>query len=448
MKIEKIDFTVPTLGKPTVNSPITLSSNKGDYRANYVNDNQLILYNIETINDTAPSLLKRKELLEKAGPRRKIFFDPTKVRAGIVTCGGLCPGLNDVIRSIVMCLWYRYGVKRICGFRNGYRGFLSDFALPVIDLDPDIVTDIHREGGTILGSSRGYGDRTGEIVDALERMNINILFTIGGDGTQKGALAISEETARRNLKTSVIGIPKTIDNDLSFVQKSFGFETAVSKALDAVSGAHVEATGAVNGIGIVKVMGRQSGFIAAHTTLANNDVNFVLIPEVPFDLDGENGLLANLERRLNNRRHAVILVAEGAGQRHMQSTGIGDASGNIKLNDIGIFLKEKINNHFKARKIDADIKYIDPSYIIRSAPANPNDSIYCTRLGANAVHAAMCGRTEIVMSLIHNHFVHVPIRMAVSRRNQIDPNGELWRDVIEATGQPLLLQERRAKPRN
>jgi 6-phosphofructokinase 1 len=271
-------------------------------------------------------------------------------------------------------------------------------------------------------------------------MNINILFTIGGDGTQKGALDISREVQKRNLKLSVIGIPKTIDNDLSFVQKSFGFETAVSKAVDAVYGAHIEASDAVNGIGIVKVMGRESGFIAAHTALAINDVNYVLIPEVPFDLNGENGLLTHLEKRLKARNHAVILVAEGAGQILLEETSGTDASGNVKLSDIGTFLKNEIGTYFKQKKVETTIKYIDPSYIIRSAPANPNDSLYCQRLGTNAVHAAMAGKTGMLVSLIHDHLVYVPIKMSVSRKNRVDPEKSIWRDVVEATGQPSLMR--------
>jgi len=447
MKKQKLDFTITKLGTPAVPSPISLSKDPSSPRACYTDNDQYILYDIETCGGSDGGKIAPSQLLEKAGPREKIYFDPSKVHAAIVTCGGLCPGLNDVIRALVMTLWYGYGVRRISGFRFGYRGFLPEFSLPIMALNPDIVCDIHRQGGSILGSSRGSGDRLQEIVDSLERSNINILFTIGGDGTQKGALAISEEARRRNFKLAVVGIPKTIDNDLRFVQKSFGFETAVSQAVLAVASAHIEAVGAVNGIAIVKVMGRDSGFIAAHTALAINDVNYVLIPEVPFDLDGENGLLAHLQRRILNRHHSVILVAEGAGQNYLNDSRHCDASGNKKHADIGMYLNHRIYDYFKEKQIEITLRYIDPSYMIRSAPANPNDSIYCARLGANAVHAAMSGRTEMIISLIHYHFVHVPIRMAVSSRNRIDPHKELWRDVIEATGQPLLLKERRSRPR-
>ena len=437
--MEKMDLTIPVLGQPVIPSPVQLSRETGDYMANYVDDNQCLIYNIRVEKNNPPDF-SAVQLLEKAGPREKIYFEPQKVRAGIVTCGGLCPGLNDVIRAIVMCLWYRYGVRDISGIRFGYRGFLSRFDFEPVKLSPTNVDDIHRKGGTILGSSRGYGDCVEEIVDSLEKMELDILFTIGGDGTQKGALNISGETRKRGLKTAIVGIPKTIDNDISFVQKSFGFETAVSKAVDAVSAAHIEAHDAINGIGIVKVMGRQSGFIAANTALAINDVNFVLVPEVPFDLDGDNGLLGHLEKRLQQRNHGVVLVAEGAGQDLLDTHNATDASGNKKLSDIGVFLKQQITSHFKNRQMEINLKYIDPSYIIRSAPANPNDSIYCARLGTSAVHAAMAGKTELMVGLVHGELVHIPIRMAVSKRNCIVPDGSLWRDVVEATGQPLLMK--------
>jgi 6-phosphofructokinase 1 len=445
--MKKPDFSISVLGEPTIQVS-AISEKKDVWHTSHVSDDQYILYDIAVTGGKSEASFDRNNLIEKAGPREKIYFEPAKVNAGVVTCGGLCPGLNDVIRAIVMTLWYRYGVKRISGFRYGYRGFLSKFNLPVMELTPDVVTKIHSLGGTILGASRGYGDSIEEIVDTLERMNINMLFTIGGDGTQKGALDISEEAKKRGLKISVIGIPKTIDNDLCFVQKSFGFQTAVSRAVEAVDCAHVEAHDAINGIGIVKVMGRESGFIAAHTAMALNDANYVLIPEVRFDLDGENGLLSNLERRLEQRNHAVILIAEGAGQEYMKDSRASDSSGNIQLNDIGIYLKERISEYFKKKGIEINLKYIDPSYMIRSAPANPNDSTYCARLGAHAVHAAMAGKTGMIISLIHSQFVHVPIRLAISGRKRIDPHKELWRDVTEATGQPLLLQERRKKPRS
>ncbi|MFH1370328.1 MAG: ATP-dependent 6-phosphofructokinase [Planctomycetota bacterium] len=437
--MDKLDFSIPILGQPMVDSPILFSKVRGDYIANFVGDDERVIYAIDAPRDGSSRQFGPRELMEKAGPREKIYFNPSDVHAAIVTCGGLCPGLNDVIRAIVMCLWYRYGVRKISGVRYGYRGLIGRFGLGMRELTPDVVSDIHRDGGTILGSSRGYGNESGQIVDTLQRLGISMLFVIGGDGTQKGALGISQETSKRGLKIAVVGVPKTIDNDLSFVQVSFGFDTAVEKAVDAVAAAHAEARGAINGVGLVKVMGRQSGFIAADTALALNDVNFVLVPEVPFELDGDNGLLSHLEKRLQLRGHAVILAAEGAGQNLIKRIAGADASGNEELADIGLLLKRAISDYFKKKNIEINLKFIDPSYIIRAAPANTSDSVYCERLGSNAVHAAMSGRTELLIGLMHDEYVHIPIRLAVSRRNQIKPDGSLWRDVIDATGQPVLM---------
>ncbi len=416
-----------------------MSTIMGDSIANYVTEEDAYLYNIEVKAEDGSMLYTKHELLQKAGPRQKIYFPPGHVNAAITTCGGLCPGLNDVIRSIVRCLWYRYGVKRISGIRNGFRGLLPDYNLTPVDLDPDAVDDIHKVGGTILGTSRGGGDRVSDIVDSLERMNINVLFNIGGDGTQKGSYDLAQEISKRGLKISVIGIPKTIDNDISFLQRSFGFETAVARASEAVAAAHTEAHSAVNGIGLVKLMGRESGFIASHTTLAVHEANFTLIPEVPFDLDGPNGILIHLKKRLQTRQHAVIVVAEGAGQEHMKVEEGRDASGNRHLGDIGYFLKEKIQDYFKSINMEISMKYIDPSYIIRSSVADPNDAFYCSRLGSHAAHAAMAGKTATLISLVHDQYVHLPIKMVVSKRNYVDPEGSLWRDVLGATRQPPLM---------
>ena len=439
MEQHEHNFTIPALGPAKRPSPVHLSKVMGDMIANYVSDDEHIIFDIDaTPGDKAA--YKREHLIEKAGPREYIFFDPDKVHAAIVTCGGLCPGLNDVIRAIVFALWHQYGVSRISGVRFGYRGFLPEFGHPFITLKPDVVTDIHRVGGTMLGSSRGYGERTAEIVDRMEKEGINMLFTIGGDGTQRGTLRIAEEVERRGLNVAVVGVPKTIDNDLSFIEKSFGFETAVSDAVDAVADAHVEARDALNGIGLVKLMGREAGFIAAYTALGSREVNFLLIPELRFDLDGDNGLLAHLERRLKKRNHALIVVAEGAGQDHLEAASTEcDASGNKKLGDIGLFLRDRIKAYFKERNLEINLKYIDPSYMIRATGSNPIDSIYCSRLGTHAVHAAMAGKTKILVSLVNNTFVHIPTELAVEKRNCIDLESGLWRDVIEATGQPPLM---------
>ena len=439
--METHDFTIDILGKAKIPTPVKMSDVNGDGFADYVSDDDRILYSIDTVKDENGNWIpKNSDTVELAGPRKLIYFNPAHVHAAICTCGGICPGLNNVIRAIVRCLWYRYGVRRITGIKFGYQGLLPTSMEPPIILNPDVVDEIQEKGGTILGSARGGGKQVGDIVDTLERMNVNIFFTIGGDGTLKGAQAIADEIAKRGLKISVVGVPKTIDNDLAYIDTSFGFDTAVSMAVPVVRCAHVEAKNAINGIGLVKVMGRESGFIAAHTSLAQSDVNFCLIPECPFDLEGENGLLKTLEKRIHDRGHAVILVAEGAGQELLPKTGQTDASGNVRYSDIGLFLKTEIEKYFKQQNTVVNVKYIDPSYIIRSAPADSFDSIYCARLGANAVHAAMAGKTGVLTSMLNDRFIYLPIKLAVSSRSRVNPEGALWRDVLENTRQPVNMK--------
>jgi len=438
------DFNIETLGRANVKSPLEFSLDEEGFVPSFIKDSERVVLNGHTDMSDIENGEFKPVFIEAAGPRENIYFHPNKVKAAIVTCGGLCPGLNNVIRDITYTL-RRYNVKNIVGICNGYKGFMPESDTMPISLSRDVVRYIHREGGTMLGASRGYGDRTKDIVDSLEQMNVNMLFTIGGDGTQKGALRIYEEAKSRGLKLSVIGIPKTIDNDLSYVRKSFGFETAVEEAAKAVESATVEARSAPNGVGLVRLMGRESGFIAAHTAIAAKNVAFVLIPEVPFELEGENGFLESVRQKVLDPKYgyAVIVVAEGAGQELLKNFDEKyrqlDASGNKKLGDIGIFMRDKIIEYFAKMKTECNMKYIDPSYMIRSQPANANDSIYCSQLAANAVHAAMAGKTGMILGIVHNYYVHVPIQMAVSKRNTVNPASTIWRAVMEMTGQPPLM---------
>jgi len=422
---ENLDLTVEQLGECRMPSPMD--------GGQYVGDQEKVLYHHGEKEIGAYFMAGRPApAFEMAGPREKIYFDPAKLKCGLVTCGGLCPGLNDVIRAIVLSLFRHYQVRTVFGFRYGYEGLSHRYAHPPLELNPRIVANIQEMGGTILGTSRGPQD-VADMVDTLERLQVGILFTIGGDGTLRGAQAISQEISRRGLKIAVVGIPKTIDNDISFIDWTFGFETAVSEARTAIYSAHTEAIAARHGMGLVKLMGRESGFIAAYAALANSQVDFCLIPEVDFTLEG---FLEALRRRLERRRHAVIVAGEGAGQHLMEATQQRDASGNIKLGDIGIFLRDEIKAYFKQVGMDATLKYIDPSYTIRSVPANPHDSAFCLLLGYHAVHAGMAGRTNMVVGNWKRNFTHVPIRLAVSERKHIDPNGRLWNDVLAVTGQP------------
>lgn len=432
-----IDTTIKSLGKANIRLP--LLNAEGTNRQTIHDEKDRILVHIRASELEAD--LRRKVPLasfELAGPRDKIYFDPSKLRCALVTCGGLCPGLNDIIRSIVLELYFHYGVRNIYGMRYGLQGFIPKYGHEVMDLTPATVANILDRGGSILGSSRGPQEIE-EIIDCLERMNIGILYMIGGDGTLKAAVKIADAILERKLKISVVGIPKTIDNDIHLISRSFGFDTAVDVSTQAIIGAHNEAAGYPNGIGLIKLMGRHSGFIAATAALAQQDVNFVLIPEVDFDLEGPLGLLAALEKRLAERGHAVIVAAEGAGQKFFKNAPEErDESGNIRLKDIGIFLKNAITNHFKSRDIEINIKYIDPSYMIRSLPANANDSVFCGFLGRNAVHAGMAGKTKLVIGRWNNHFVHIPMEATTSERKQVTPEGELWSAVLEATGQGSL----------
>lgn len=422
-----LDFSIKMLGENKFSSPLS--------RFEFNQDDEYILYD-DDLSEIKSFLDAGKEPpgFEAAGPREKLFFDSLNLKCGIVTCGGLCPGINDVIRAIVMSLYYHYDLKDIVGFRFGYEGIRWAEKYPPIQLTPEYVSQIHDMGGTILGSSRGNQD-TALMVNTLVRMNIGILFTIGGDGTLHGAHAIAEEIKRRGLKISIIGIPKTIDNDISFIQTTFGFDTAVSEARRATHTAHIEALGARNGIGLVKLMGRDSGFIAGFTTLADKDVNYCLIPEYPFEL---KLFLDSLKERIQNRGHAVIVAAEGAGQHLLESANAKDASGNVRYGDIGLFLKDEITNYFKLNNIEINLKYIDPSYMIRSLSANARDSALCLLYGHCAVHAGMAGKTDMVVGYWKNRFTHVPIPLAVSSRKKIDLKSFLWQSVLAATGQPKM----------
>lgn len=420
------EIPIATLGPAKIPSPLP-------YGGMLDTGNVLLSVNNEYDEDLGePQTLQ----LEEAGPRRDLYFDPGKTKCAIVTCGGLCPGLNDVIRAIVLEAYHAYKTPSVLGIRYGLEGFIPSCNHNVMELTPASVEHIYQFGGTLLGSSRGPQDPA-EIVDALERLNVSVLFVIGGDGSMKAASAIAKEVRRRNIRISVIGIPKTIDNDINFVPQSFGFDTAVDKATEAIGCAHVEAVGTPNGIGIVKLMGRESGFIAAQAALALREANFVLIPEAPFQLYGQGGLLPALEARLRLRGHAVIIAAEGAGQHLLQRNEARDASGNPVLADVGSLLKNAISEYLRD-KMPFSIKYIDPSYIIRSVPANANDRVYCGFLGQHAVHAAMAGRTEMVVAKIMDHYVHIPLELVTKKRRKLNIRSGLWRAVLESTGQGEL----------
>ncbi|MCG8566800.1 MAG: ATP-dependent 6-phosphofructokinase [Desulfobacterales bacterium] len=435
MQFPDFTTTIDTLGEAKILSPLKKANGSGT-GTRFIEDQARIIANVNTQDprrfcDGQPDLLS----FEQAGPREKIYFDPSKLKCAIVTCGGLCPGLNDIIRAVVLELYHIYKVKNIYGIRHGLQGFIPEYGHDITELDPKSVAGIQNLGGTILGSSRG-GQDINQVVDCLERMNIQILFMVGGDGTLMASKKIADEITARELKISVIGIPKTIDNDIFLVSRSFGFDTAVDVATLAIKGAHNEAQAYPNGIGLIKLMGRHSGFLAATTALAQQDANFVLIPEVDIELEGKQGFLQALEKRIRDRRHAVVIVAEGAGQNFFTDEETQyDLSGNVILQDIGIYLKDKITQHFKEKQLPVSMKYIDPSYMIRSLPANANDSVFCGLLGRDAVHAGMAGKTNLLISHWNGQYVHIPMDASAGKRKYLDPNGRLWQSVLEATGQ-------------
>jgi 6-phosphofructokinase 1 len=438
MKLPSRNTLITALGECRIPSPVSKRA-QGINNISFVSDSDRILIDVN-VNRACRELAEgpTPPSYELAGPRQHIFFDPSKLKCALVMCGGLCPGLNDLIRSIVLELHYGYGVRNIFGVRYGLRGFIARYGYDFMELTPGAVVNIHERGGTVIGSSRGPQDIE-EIVDTLERMSIGILFMIGGGGTLQAATSIADSVLKRGLKISIVGVPKTIDNDIYMVSRSFGFDTAVDVSTRAIVSASNEAEGYPNGIGLIKLMGRHSGFIAATATLAQQDVNYVLIPEVDFDLEGPNGLLTTLESRLAERGHAVIVVAEGAGQKFFAHEEKElDPSGNIKLKDIGKFLQQKISDYFEERRIQISLKYVDPSYMIRSLSANANDRVFCNFLGRNAVHAGMAGKTDLLIGNWNNHFVHVPMKLLAGKRKHVDPRGMLWRSALEATGQGPL----------
>lgn len=402
-------------------------------RGRFVSDDERIPENIRR-QPGAPA--DEGHLFELAGPRDTLYFDPQHTRAGIVTCGGLCPGLNNVVRSLFRELHDGYGVREVFGFRMGYQGLDPTRAIEPFVLNHTMVDEIHKHGGTLLGTSRGAVNIDAAVENLIQR-KVDMLFCIGGDGTQRGAYALYEACRKRGHPLSVVGVPKTIDNDVRHVARTFGYLTALEESCRVIEAAHTEARSVHNGVALVKLMGRHAGFIAAGATIANQDVNFTLIPEVPFALDGPGGFLAALKRRILERNHAVVVVAEGAGQDLFpDAPQRRDASGNIKLNDIGLFLAKAIETYFAEQRIPMTLRYFDPGYQIRSRPANCEDAVLCDQFARKAVHAAMAGKTGLVIGFLHNVFIHVPTDLIVSYVKRLDLEGPIWQAALAATRQP------------
>ncbi|KAM1013303.1 hypothetical protein EV1_042899 [Malus domestica] len=451
MKVVKGDFgyvleDVPHLSDylsdlPTYPNPLRFNPAYSVVKQYFVNVDDTVAQKIVVHTDSP-----RGTHFRRAGPRQKVYFDPAEVHACIVTCGGLCPGLNTVIREIVCGLYHMYGVSKVLGIDGGYKGF---YARNTVTLTPKVVNDIHKRGGTIIGTSRG-GHDTGKIVDSIQDRGINQVFIIGGDGTQKGAAVIYEEIRRRGLKVSVAGIPKTIDNDIPVIDRSFGFDTAVEEAQRAINAAHVEAESIENGIGVVKLMGRYSGFIAMYATLASRDVDCCLIPESPFYLEGKGGLFEYIEKRLKENGHMVIVIAEGAGQdllsESLQSMNQQDASGNKLLKDVGLWISQRIKSHFgRQQKLAINLKYIDPTYMIRAIPSNAADNVYCTLLAQSAVHGAMAGYTGFTCGPVNGRHSYIPFNHITEKQNKVVITDRMWARLLSSTNQPSFLNPKDVK---
>ena len=439
LKLVPDDLRVRGLGPTRYASPMAKLLGARPFSVHWVDETDRVLLD-DTLAMAGARNVEISELpaFEPAGPRASLYFDPAQTRAGIVTCGGLCPGLNNVVRSLVIELLDRYRIAGVVGFTNGYRGLTAEGSKEAIPLTTESVRGIQNQGGTILGTSRGAQDPD-EMVDTLVGLGISILFVVGGDGSLRGGQQIADTAAARGIELAVIGVPKTIDNDIPFIDRSFGFQTAFARAAESIKAASTEASSTPNGVGLVKLMGRHSGFITCYAALAHHAVDFVVIPEVPCQLDGPGGLLAAIGRRVDEAGHAVVVVAEGAGQ-DLLDTGGTDASGNTRLADIGPWLRDRIVSHFADTGAELTLRYVDPGYAIRSVPANGYDAVYCLRLAQSAVHAAMAGRTAMVVGQWHGRFVHLPIKLATGGRNQVDPDGDLWMSVLETTGQPVRFE--------
>lgn len=411
-----------------------VSNKKSFGYAKFIDVNECVLADIVLKDSTKP--LKLRAYM-RAGPRAQLHFEPSESRAAIVTCGGLCPGMNSVIKNLVMTLKGHYGISKVYGIKGGYRGFTAVGWDAPLDMTMETVDEIHHVGGTALGTSRGGFDAD-KIVEWLKAKRIDQLYVVGGDGTHRGAYKLSELCHQRGLNIAVAGIPKTIDNDIGVIDRSFGFMTAVSEAVRAISAARVEAIcNQPNGIGVVKLMGRSAGFLAAYATLASQDVDLCLVPEVPIELTGPRGVLHHLERVIDSKGHAVVVVAEGAGEDLLGASTITDAGGNRKLPPIGEWLCARIKDHFKHQGKEATLKYIDPSYMVRSVPADASDSYLCMTLAHAAAHGIMAGYTGFTVGLVNNRTVMVPIpELAAASPRSMAAHGRTWERVVSITNQP------------
>ena len=428
------DLAIARLGERTIDTPLRDLLGGREESVHYVTETDRVL-----LDDTLGVAKRRSagtpaELpaFNPGGPREKLYFEPSTVTAAIVTCGGLCPGLNNVVRALVLQLANAYGVKSILGFRNGYSG-LTDTSAPLA-LTPELVRDIHNRGGTILGTSRG-GQEPAAMVDTLARHRVDMLFVIGGDGSLRGAQKIAAKpppatAARRGGHPEDHRQRHSVDRPELRLPDRVRPRRRVDPRRAHRGRVHRRRRGTGQADGPAQRLHRLLCDTRQPRSRLRPDPRSLLparqLPALPAQARRSAGARSRGRRR-GRRAGAVPRSAET------------DASGNARLGDIGALLRERVTAHFAQHGTPLSLRYVDPGYAIRSVPANAFDAVYCARLAQAAVHAGMAGFTSMVVARWHGRFIHLPIALATATRNQVDPHGDLWMSVLEATGQPKHL---------
>jgi ATP-dependent phosphofructokinase / diphosphate-dependent phosphofructokinase len=331
------------------------------------------------------------------------------MRVGVLTGGGDCPGLNAVIRAIVRRGVPEYGYSFL-GFRDGWRGPLEAVTMP---LDIPAVRGLLPRGGTILGSSRtnpfAIENGVERIRRNLQNLGVDALIAIGGEDT------LGVATQLHDLGVKVVGVPKTIDNDLSGTDYTFGFDTAVNIATDAIDRLHTTAE-SHHRVLIVEVMGRHAGWIALHAGMAGG-ANIILIPEVPFDIDQ---VCRYVEARFRLHYAAIIVVSEGAMPKETDNvvhTGDElDAFGHVRLGGIG----EGLAREIKART-GRDARTTVLGHVQRGGTPTARDRWLATRFGLHAIDAVATGRWGTMTALRGTDIVTVPLSEATKELKVVDP---------------------------
>jgi phosphofructokinase-like protein len=330
------------------------------------------------------------------------------MRIGVLTGGGDCPGLNAVIRGAVRKGTETYG-HTFLGFRDGWKGPLEGLTMP---LDVSVTRGILPRGGTILGSSRtnplGVDGGIDRIRDNLASLHVDAMIAIGGEDT----LGVATALAAAGLP--IVGVPKTIDNDLSATDYTFGFDTAVQIAVDAIDRLHTTAE-SHHRVLIVEVMGRHAGWIALHSGIAGG-ANVILIPERPFDIAQ---VCAYIEHRFASHYSPIVVVAEGAlpaeGTMAMQDQGV-DAFGHVRLGGIGALLEREIE-----ARTGKEARATVLGHVQRGGTPTAYDRVLATRFGLHAIDAVHDGDSGVMVALRGTTIVRVPLAEATRELKTVSP---------------------------